>query len=136
MVNKKIAESYLKRCEIRKDLLKNYYEKKDFPDVIRESQEVIELLEKAILIYIGITPPKWHDVIDIIIENIDKIPKDLRNDFFAIKEKCKYLRTQREIAFYGDMDFIPEKYYKEKDAKDAMKTVEKLFFLTKKIIKK
>jgi HEPN domain-containing protein len=135
MVNKKIVESYIKRSEIRKSLLQNYLDLKDYADVIREAQEIIELLQKAILIYLGITPPKWHDVIDIIIENIEKIPENLRDDFIKIKEKCKYLRTQREIAFYGEMDFIPENYYKKKDALDAIKTVEKLFSLAKKIIK-
>jgi HEPN domain-containing protein len=135
MVNKKIVESYIKRSEIRKSLLQNYLDLKDYADVIREAQEIIELLQKAILIYLGITPPKWHDVIDIIIENIEKIPENLRDDFIKIKEKCKYLRTQREIAFCGEMDFIPENYYKKKDALDAIKTVEKLFSLAKKVIK-
>jgi HEPN domain-containing protein len=135
MVNKKIVESYIKRSEIRKSLLQNYLDLKDYADVIREAQEIIELLQKAILIYLGITPPKWHDVIDIIIENIEKIPENLRDDFIKIKEKCKYLRTQGEIAFYGEMDFIPENYYKKKDALDAIKTVEKLFSLAKKVIK-
>jgi Uncharacterized conserved protein related to C-terminal domain of eukaryotic chaperone, SACSIN len=135
MVNKKIVESYIKRCEIRKSLLQNYLDLKDYADVIREAQEIIELLQKAILIYLGITPPKWHDVIDIIIENIEKIPENLRDDFIKIKEKCKYLRTQMEIAFYGEMDFIPENYYKKKDALDAIKTVKKLFSLAKKVIK-
>jgi HEPN domain-containing protein len=58
MVNKKIVESYIKRSEIRKSLLQNYLDLKDYADVIREAQEIIELLQKAILIYLGITPPK------------------------------------------------------------------------------
>jgi len=40
----------------------------------------IGILQKSILIYIGIQPPKWHDVIDIIIDNLKKFPEEFRNN--------------------------------------------------------
>lgn len=81
MVNIALARDYLKRARIRLEMLETLMKRKDYADVIRFSQEIVELCEKAILIKLEITPPKLHDVINVIIENIDKIPERYRKFF-------------------------------------------------------
>jgi hypothetical protein len=68
----------------------------------------------------GITPPKWHEVIDIILENREKLPQDVFLKLVELRRDSKWLRSQREIAFYGDVDFVPTKEYVPEDAQRAI----------------
>ena len=49
----RLALDYLKRAKIRLEVLEVLYEKGDYPDVVREAQEVVELALKAVLRLIG-----------------------------------------------------------------------------------
>lgn len=120
MVNKRLINSYLKKSEVRKEMLNLFMLKKDYADVIREAQEIIELLEKSILIYLDINPPKWYDVIDLLIKHSEKLGIEVKERLKKIEKNCKWLRGQRELSFYGDMDFIPEDFYSKKDAERAI----------------
>lgn len=62
MTNTSLAQSYLIKCKKRLRALRVLFEEKGYSDVVRESQEVVELALKGILRQIGIEPPKWHDV--------------------------------------------------------------------------
>lgn len=95
MVNPELAEDYIRRAKIRLNALDVFMKEKDYADVIRESQEIVELIQKAMLIKVGIVPPKWHDVIDVILENSQRFPE------------------------YNGSDFIPTEDYTEEDAKVA-----------------
>ncbi|MGB9677137.1 MAG: HEPN domain-containing protein [Candidatus Ratteibacteria bacterium] len=133
MVNKRLIESYLNRAKIRREILSQIMLKKSYSDVIRESQEIVELLEKAILLHLNITPPKWHDVIDLLIKHSEKLGLEIKKDLKKIEKDCKWLRSQREFAFYGDMDFIPEDFYGKKDAEKSIKIVDELFKIIEKL---
>ncbi len=39
-------------------------------------------------------------------------------------EISKRLRKERELAFYGDIDFIPTEEYSEKDARQALEAAQ------------
>ncbi len=134
MVNISLADSYYKRAKIRAEILKEFVKREDFADVVREAQEIVELLQKAILIKVGIEPPKWHDVSDIILENIDRFPESVREKLRKLKTESKWLRSQRETAFYGSMDIIPEEYYTEKDAQRAIDTVKGYLSIAKSVM--
>lgn len=43
MRNIDLATDYIKRCGARSEALKTLYEQKSWPDVVSESQEVVEL---------------------------------------------------------------------------------------------
>jgi len=120
MISKELAQDYIKRAKLRFKVINEFLKEKDYADVIRICQEIVELAQKSILIKININPPKWHDVIDIILENKEKLPEDVSNELAKIRKDSKWLRSQREIAFYGDIDFIPTKDYTIKDAQRAI----------------
>jgi len=61
-LNEALIRDYLKRAEIRLQSLEFFLEAGDYPDVIREAQEVVELLLKALLRWAGLDIPKVHDV--------------------------------------------------------------------------
>ena len=124
MVNEELANSYLRRAEIRLEVLEEFLKRNDFADTVREAQEVVELVQKALLIKIGIQPPKWHDVGSIINQHIEEYPDNVREKLKILNTEAKWLRSQREIAFYGDMDIIPEELYTREDALKAIKIAE------------
>ncbi len=121
MNNRTLALSYLKKAEDRLDVLDLLYKKRAFSDVIREAQEVVELSLKSMLRLVGVEPPKLHDVGGLLLEHKDKFPKTVARNLQRLSRISKVLRKERELAFYGDIDFIPTEEYTSQDARKAVK---------------
>ena len=120
MTNIDLAKSYMIKANARLDILDLLLGKEDYSDVIREAQEIVELATKAMLRRIGIDPPKWHDVSSIMLDNLDRFQADQKSDIPKIAEISKLLRRERELAFYGDIDFIPTEEYSRENAEKAI----------------
>jgi len=120
MTNSALAMSYLTKAKSRLKLLPLLLADCNFSDVIRESQEIVELALKGILRQMGIEPPKWHDVSELLISHQERFPEPFQLRIPRLAEISKWLRKERELAFYGDIDFIPSEEYTEKDAKRAI----------------
>jgi len=121
MNNRTLALSYLKKAADRLDVLDLLYKKRAFSDVIREAQEVVELSLKSMLRLVGVEPPKIHDVGGLLLEHKDKFPKTVARNLQRLSRISKVLRKERELAFYGDIDFIPTEEYTSQDARKAIK---------------
>lgn len=134
MNTKSLAESYLKKAGDRLDILDLLFKKKAFSDVIREPQEIVELSLKGMLRSVGVEPPKIHDVGGLLLEHKEKFPEDIANSLKRLAEISKRLRKERELAFYGDIDFIPTEEYTEDDAKEAIKDARLIVSTAKKLI--
>ena len=117
---KTLAESYLEKATKRLRVLDVLLEEDAFSDVIREAQELVELALKGMLRYMGIDPPKWHDVGPILAEHQNLLPKDIPASVPRLTAISKRLRRERELSFYGDIDFIPTEEYKREDALEAI----------------
>jgi HEPN domain-containing protein len=57
-----LIKDYLFRAEKRIKMLEFLKQEKDYADVVREAQEVVELLLKALILAVGLEIPKVHDV--------------------------------------------------------------------------
>jgi len=79
----------------------------DYADVVREAQEVVELVLKAVLRIAGIDVPKIHDVGKILIKYSYLLPDEIKENLHEISRISKELRKERELSFYGAEDFIP-----------------------------
>lgn len=134
MTNVNLARDYIIKAQTRLEVLEFFLKKEDYPDVIREAQEIVELALKAMLRQVGIDPPKWHDVGIIILEHRDKFPPQIQDDLPEIAEISKWLRRERELAFYGDIDFIPSEEYTEEDALRAFNGAKKVVEVAKKVV--
>lgn len=88
--------------------------------MVREAQEIVELALKGILRQIGIEPPKVHDVGDLIVEYRHMLPSDVRDKAELLSEISRWLRKEREFAFYGEVDFVPSLEYSLEDAEKAI----------------
>ena len=120
MTNHDLAQSYLKKSQDRLDILDLLLRKGAYSDVVREAQEIVELSLKGMLRCVGIDPPKYHDVSPIIIEHRKKFKDISSAEIKKLSKISKKLRRERELAFYGDIDFIPTEEYTLKDANEAI----------------
>lgn len=120
MKNLSLAKSYLNKTQKRLKILEMLLEENDYSDVVREAQEVVELALKGMLRQIGIEPPKWHDVGQLILEYRTRFPDEVASQAERLAEISAWLRKEREFAFYGDIDFIPTERYSKDDAQRAI----------------
>jgi HEPN domain-containing protein len=121
MQNIKLAEDYLNRAELRLTALDTLYQVRAWADVVRESQEAVELALKALLRFFGIEMPRVHDVSEILKANREIFPLFVQKKLEVVCEHSRSLRRDRELAFYGSEDLTPSDFYREKDAKEARK---------------
>jgi hypothetical protein len=120
MTNDALARSYLKKATDRLDILDLLMRKGAYSDVIREAQEIVELALKGMLRFVGIEPPKYHDVGGLLLEHREKFPPHICANLDKMAKISKRLRKERELAFYGDIDFIPTEEYSQEDAREAL----------------
>lgn len=126
MTNESLALSYLKKAVDRLKVLQLLLKEGAYSDVVREAQELVELALKGMLRAVGIEPPKIHDVGSFLIEHQDRFSEDLRQDLKELADISKRLRKERELSFYGDIDFIPTEEYSIRDAQQALEEAQKV----------
>jgi len=115
-----LAQSYLTKATKRLKILDVLLAEEAYSDVVREAQEIVELALKGILRQIGIDPPKQHDVGYLVVEYKDRLPNEVEANAEKLARISKWLRKEREFAFYGDIDFIPTEEYSARDAITAI----------------
>jgi len=69
----------------------------------------------------GIDPPKQHDVGYLLLEYRERLPKEVQEKADTLAAISKWLRKEREFAFYGDVDFIPTLEYSREDGERAVR---------------
>ena len=119
MTGEDLARAYLRKASDRLDVLDLLLAKGAWSDVVREAQEVVELALKGMLRTVGIEPPKIHDVGGLLIEHRGKFAAGIAMHLDALATISKRLRKERELAFYGDVDFIPTDEYTRVDGEKA-----------------
>lgn len=119
MQNPELARDYVRRARVRLDALDVLFDGQSWADVVRESQEVVELTLKALLRASGIDPPRVHDVSDVLLAERERLPEALQSKLEALAETSRQLRRDRELAFYGAEDLTPSGFYSREDAERA-----------------
>jgi HEPN domain-containing protein len=127
MRNTDLAADHVRRAEIRLLALDVLFEHQSWADVVRESQEVVELALKGLLRACGVEPPRIHDVSEILKAEQHRLPESLSDKVDDLASISRNLRRDRELAFYGAEDLTPSGFYTRADAEqardDARKTV-------------
>jgi HEPN domain-containing protein len=119
MRNRELAADHLLRASARLRALDVLFESGSWADVVRESQEVVELSLKGLLRACGVDPPRIHDVADILIAERERLPGEVRPHVDRLASISRQLRRDRELAFYGAEDLTPSTFYREADAVSA-----------------
>ena len=120
MTNDNLAKSYFIKAEKRLKILDILLNEEDYSDVVREAQEIVELSLKGMLRFVGVEPPKYHDVGPLIVEHKERFKGISSEEITKIAQISRKLRKERELAFYGDIDFIPTEEYTLDDANEAI----------------
>ena len=119
MRNRDLARDHLRRATARLAALDVLYAAESWPDVVRESQEVVELILKGLLRAVGVEPPRVHDVGDVLIAEQARLPADVRAALDRLTQISRDLRRDRELALYGADDLTPSDFYRRADATRA-----------------
>lgn len=126
MHNTELARDYIQRASARLRAVEVLFEAESWADVVRESQEIVELALKALLRSVGIDPPRVHDVSEVLEAEAHRLPGSLRKELKTLTRISRDLRRDRELAFYGAEDLTPSGFYTREDgarARDGAGTV-------------
>lgn len=119
MKNPELAWDYVWRAQNRLAAIDALMQAGSWADVVRESQEAVELALKGLLRQIGIEPPRAHDVSAVLLAERDRLPSTARSHVERLAAISKDLRRDRELAFYGAEDLTPSGFYRPEDAERA-----------------
>ena len=119
MTSGSLAKSYLAKARVRLKALRVLRDEGGHSDVVREAQELVELALKGMLRAVGIEPPKFHDVGGLLLEHRPKFAGEVGEQLDRAADISRRLRRELELAFYGDIDFIPTEQYSAADAARA-----------------
>ena len=119
MRNTGLAADHVRRAEIRLMTLDVLFDHESWADVVRESQEVVELALKGLLRANGVEPPRIHDVSGILLAERQRLPAEIQGELDDLASISRELRRDRELAFYGAEDLTPSGFYNRKDAERA-----------------
>ncbi|HXH84414.1 MAG TPA: HEPN domain-containing protein [Candidatus Tectomicrobia bacterium] len=131
MTSDQVARDYLTRARARWTALAALMSARAYPDVVRESQDLVELVLKGALRFVGVDPPKRHDVHGRVIEFADRLPAEWRSTLQELRGALDQLAQDRSAAFYGDEDAdVPASdLFGEGDARRAMSVAERVLDL-------
>lgn len=119
MFNEDLARDYLRRAGSRLRALDVLMEERSWADVVREAQEIVEITLKALLRSCRIEVPRVHDVSPVLLDNRDRLPRQIDARLDELVNISRALRRDRELAFYGSEDLTPSEFYREEDAVTA-----------------
>ena len=119
MRNPALAKDYVSRATVRLDVVDLLYSSESWADVVRESQEVVELALGGLLRHCGIDPPRVHDVSGLLLAERNRLPVALQERADRLAAISRDLRRDRELAFYGAEDLVPSEFYAQPDADRA-----------------
>ena len=118
--NRGLATDYVRRATVRLRAIEVLHRAASWADVVRESQEAVELALKGLLRGVGIDPPRLHDVSGVLRGERDRLPESVQDRVDRMAAISRDLRRDRELAFYGAEDLIPSEFYGEEDACRAL----------------
>lgn len=119
MKNRSLTKDYIHRAGIRLAALQVLFDKGGYADVVREAQEIVELVSKALIRHVGAEPARVHDVSAQLDEIRSRLGEDRQKDLDALIALSRELRRDRELAFYGTEDLTPSEFYSQADAERA-----------------
>jgi len=100
--NLEMAKSYERQARERLRHAREALEDGNYPYVVRQCQEAVELLLRASLRAAGVEPPKWHDVGPVLRASAERFPEWFREEIPRLARISRKLRREREPSLYGD----------------------------------
>ena len=134
MRSPELGADYIRRATARLAVLDALFSAQSWADVVRESQEVVELALKGLLRVAGIEPPRIHDVSEVLVAETSRLPLSVQPHVEALATGSRTLRRDRELAFYGAEDLTPSGFYTRQDAITARDIARKTVAVVKPLV--
>ena len=136
MNNLEMAENGLRQARVRIRYAEHALTQGEYPYVIRQSQEAVELALKSALRLAGIEPPKWHDVGPILKDNSHRFPPWFAEKIEELASISRELRREREPSMYGDEETStpPYKIYSRQDSEKALSNAGKVVNICERLL--
>jgi HEPN domain-containing protein len=131
-----LARDYLRRAEARLFSARYALNQDYYPEVVRYSQECVELSLKACLRLVGVEYPKVHDVGDILRAESMRFPSWFREEIDRLAEVSRDLAEKRAPSMYGVevAGKSPEDLFNKDDAVKALEDAEVVHMLAKRLL--
>ncbi|MEM3951988.1 MAG: HEPN domain-containing protein [Nitrososphaerota archaeon] len=126
MNNLEMAENFIRQSRVRLRYAEKALEEGEYPYVIRQSQESVELALKGVLRLVG-----------ILREHVDRFPEWFRENIDEVAGISRELRREREPSMYGDEETMTPSYklYSRRDAEKALTNARKVLELCEKLFR-
>ncbi|MBO3839461.1 MAG: HEPN domain-containing protein [Thermoproteota archaeon] len=118
----KLAEDYFKRARIRIKSAELAYSEESYPDVVRYSQECVELSLKAALRAVAVEYPKEHDMSRILRAVRERFPEWFKREVEKLGDVSRDLSDKRAPSLYGieTLGKAPSDIFDRSDAEKAL----------------
>jgi HEPN domain-containing protein len=120
MKNKSLTKDHIVRGGIRLEALHVLFNREGYADVVREAQEIVELVSRALIRHLGGEPARVYDVSAQLVELKARIPAGEHDGLERLIAVSRELRRDGELAFYGTEDLTPSEFYSKHDAERAL----------------
>jgi len=136
MKNDRMAKGYIEQAAKKLKQVERAVQDGWWPIAVRQSQECVEQSLKAALRFVGIEPPKWHNVGEILRRNKDRFPDWFAQEVEILNRISGRLRENRELSFYGDEEAgkTPDDLFGQADAGEAFEGAKKVYELCRRVI--
>lgn len=133
----RLAADYLRRAESRLKSGEAALERKEYPDVVRYSQECVELSLKGCLRAVGVEYPREHDVSDVLLDAVNLFPDWFRKDMEEMARISRKLALARGPSTYGEEErgIPPSELFGKGDAEEALNDASFVFERCRELIK-
>lgn len=117
-----------RRAKLRRRALDTLLGGDAFADVVREAQEIVELILKGAMRTVGVDPPKRHDIQASVLQELDRFPPEWQEKMPILAEAVAELAAERSQAFYGDEAELiaASDLFDRQDAQSALALVDDL----------
>lgn len=101
MINRRMARDYLLRATRCLEEAELALSKQDYAGTVRRSQEALESALRALLRALSIEYPKEHDVSEVLLNERDRLPRELQEGLEDLAALSRELASLRGPAMYG-----------------------------------
>jgi hypothetical protein len=114
-----LAADHIARTEARLLALDVLFGAESWADVVRESQEVVELTIRALLLWGGAPATPGREAALALGAARRRLPAAVLPDLPGLAAAAQRLRRDRDLAFLGADDLTPWEFYTRPDAESA-----------------
>lgn len=136
MTSDHMARDYLRRAQVRRRGLDTFLVAGLHGDVMRQAQEIVELVLKGGLRFVGVDPPKRHDVQGVMDQFVDRFPAEWALTIREQRSTIARLDAERGRAFYGDevTDTPSSDLYGAEEAREALAVADRFLAMYERLL--